>query len=115
MIGDGPIPLNIGNICGGAVNEIFERELQEVLKNISDPNTPAKAKRKIVLEFSFEPGKTRESAEVEFKCVSKTVPTTSVSGSIFMQKRHGSVQAYAHDPRQDALFKSEEPATPQPQ
>jgi len=111
----GPTPLNIGNVCGGAVNEVFERELQEVLKNIADPNTPAAAKRKIVLEFTFNPGHTREVAEVEFKCISKTVPTSSVKGNIFLSKRHGSVLAFARDPRQEEMFKSEPPATPQPQ
>lgn len=112
---DGPVPLNIGNVCGGAVNEVFERELQEVLKNIADPNTAATSKRKITLEFVFAPGSTREVAEVEFRCTSKTAPTSSVKGNIFLSKRHGSVLAFARDPRQEEMFKTEKPATPQPQ
>lgn len=112
---DGPTPLNIGNVCGGAVNEVFERELQEVLKNIADPNTPADARRKIVIEFVFSPGKTREVADVEFRCTSKIAPTAAVSGTIFLSKRHGSVLAFARDPRQEEMFKQEPAASPKAQ
>jgi hypothetical protein len=115
MIEDGPIPLNIGNVCGGAVDEVFQREMTEVLKNIADPNTPAESKRKIVLEFTITPGHTREVAEIEFRCASKIVPATSAKGSIFLAKRHGSVQAFTRDPRQETLFKQEPAASPSQQ
>lgn len=112
---DGPVAVNIGNICGGAVPEVFERVLTEVLENIADINTNPTAKRKISLEFVFTPGHTREVSEVEFRCSSKTAPTTSVKGNVFLSKRMGSVQAFARDPRQEEMFKTEKPATPSPQ
>lgn len=108
-----PAELNIGNICGGAVPEVFERELREILANISDPNTPANAKRSIVFEFKFEPSSSREVAEVTFLCKSKLAPVTSVTGNIFLSRRTGKVRAFANDPRQEALFAEEKPESPQ--
>ena len=50
-----PIPINIGNICDGALVEAFEVELAKVIKNIMDPNTEAKAKRSITMTVDFHP------------------------------------------------------------
>jgi hypothetical protein len=58
--------MNIGNICKSAVPEVFEHALQQVLKNISDPNTDAKQKRTIVLKFVFKPSDSREVGDVTF-------------------------------------------------
>lgn len=109
---DGPVPVNIGNICGGSVDERFGRELAEVMKNIADLNTNPTAKRKITLEFVITPGHTREVAEVEFRCTSKLAPASSQKSNMFISKRMGSVQAYARDPRQEEMFRNEKPASP---
>lgn len=48
-------PLSFQNIGCGAAEEKFNAELARVLANIQDPNTSWKAKRKIVMEITFEP------------------------------------------------------------
>jgi hypothetical protein len=52
---DGPIELNIGNVCGGAVSELFEHEVARIMKNIGDVNTNPEEKRSLTLEFKFKP------------------------------------------------------------
>ena len=100
--------LGIGNICSGAVAEVFEHELAEVLKNINDPNTPADAKRKIVLEFEFSPFPDRSGANVLLVCKGKLASIDGVAGSVFFAKHGALVKAYAHDPRQEHLFGTED-------
>lgn len=96
--------LGIENICGGAVPEVFERELREVLENIADRNTPADAKRTIVLEFQLAPFPDRSGASVAFHCKGKLAAISPVAGSVFFAKRGAVIEAYAHDPRQTQLF-----------
>lgn len=106
-----PIALNIGNICGGAVPEVFDREVKEILDNISDLNTDPEAKRQITLTFDFAAGPDRKSAIVRFSCKSKGAPISSVAGTIFFSTRQGVTQAFTEDPRQDRLFAKEPTAT----
>jgi uncharacterized protein YdhG (YjbR/CyaY superfamily) len=107
--------LNIGNICGGAVPEVFEREVQEILENIADLNTKPDAKRQITLTFDFAPGPDRKSAVVLFSCKSKQVGVEPKGGTIFFSKRLGKISAFTEDPRQDRLFAKEAPASPNAQ
>ena len=39
--------INLSNLGNGAAKELFERELDRVLKDILDPNTEATAQREI--------------------------------------------------------------------
>jgi hypothetical protein len=109
------IELNIGNICNGAVPQLFDREVREVLENIADVNTPADSKRKITLEFTFAPTPDRKSAVVSVSCKSKTSGAEDQAGTIFFRKKLGKIEAFAEDPRQDALFAREKAITPQAQ
>lgn len=102
--------VNLGNICGGAVEEVFQRELESVLTNIADINTNAEQKRKITLEFTLKPFEDRSGAQVEFACKSKTAAVSTVKGTMFLQ-RHGLVMvAVPHDPKQQRLFSADDTA-----
>ncbi len=57
--------ISITSICGGAVPEIFQRELYEVLKNIADPNTNPEKTRTITLKFIFKPTEDMSSASID--------------------------------------------------
>jgi hypothetical protein len=106
--------LNLSNICGGAVNEVFERELRMVLDNVKDVNTNPEQKRKITLVFEFKPLSDRSGAEVAFGCKAVLASVMAVKGSTFFMTSQGKVEAYAHDPRQAALFDpAQQPASKQ--
>lgn len=112
---DGPVALNIGNICGGAVPELFEREVQQLMKNVGDLNTDPEAKRSITFEFHFKPSPDRKSAVVKLTCKAKHAGVNSVAGSVFMTTAHGQVLAFTEDPRQSRLFAAQPDATPSKQ
>ena len=58
------ISIDLDKLADGAVREKFNNALNEVTKNILDPNTKATAKRTITLKLTFEPGEDREIADV---------------------------------------------------
>jgi hypothetical protein len=83
------------------------------MTNINDCNTGWNIKRKIKLEFTFQPFKDRSGATVEMSCTSKLAAVESVEGNIFFAAGpHGDVHAYARDPHQAALFAAQEVPTP---
>jgi hypothetical protein len=103
--------LSITNVCGGAVDEVFQRELAQVLANIGDVNTDAEAPRSIILEFKIKPFKDRSGAQVELAVKSKIVGIETTKGTMFLQRRGITMVAVPHDPRQARLFS---PAAPVP-
>jgi len=110
-----PKPLTLGNIAGGAAEEVFGRELQAILENIADVNTPAETKRKISLEFSFSPSKDRSMAAIELKCSSKVAAIGKVDSTVFIfRSASGAVVAAPHDPRQADMFAEKLPENVEP-
>jgi protoporphyrinogen oxidase len=65
---------NIANIAGGALVEQVDAEIQEVLKNIADPNTDWEKKRKIQINVVFEPDHHRDTSEVTFEVKAVLAP-----------------------------------------
>jgi hypothetical protein len=96
--------LDLGNICGGSLPELFERELQAVIANIADPNTDPKKKRSISVEFSFTPFKDRTGAQVELRVVSKLTGNEAVTSSVFIHKTADKTYALPRDARQQEFF-----------
>ena len=56
--------VEIDNIGGGVVKELFKRELLKVCENIDDVNTNAKDARVITLKISLKPSEDRTTADV---------------------------------------------------
>lgn len=96
--------VTLSNLCGGAVEEIFQREFSEVLKNVGDVNTSAEAKRKITLKFTIEPFEDRSGAQVTFACKSEVVPVNAAKGTVFLHRSGNAIVAVPHDPQQIRLF-----------
>jgi hypothetical protein len=96
--------VNLTNLCGGAIEEVFQREFAAVLANIGDVNTDPEAKRKITLEFTIEPFEDRSGGQVTFSCKSKTIPVEAVKGTVFFQRRGTAMVAVPHDPKQIRMF-----------
>jgi hypothetical protein len=96
--------VSLSNLCGGAVEEIFQREWAAVMANIGDVNTDPEAKRKLVLEFTITPFEARDGAQVTFACKSKTVPVEAVKGTIYLRRQGTALVAVSHNPQQIRMF-----------
>lgn len=96
--------LTLENLQGGGLGELFQRELDRVLRNIDDPNTPAEKIRRITIDLLIKPTEDRESAAIA-TAVRSTVPgVTTKASMIFLAKESGHPIAYLRDPRQSELF-----------
>lgn len=98
--------VTLSNLCGGAIEELFQREWAQVLANVGDVNTDPEAKRKLSLEFTITPFEDRSGAQVTFSCKSKIVPIQAVKGTVYLQRRGASMVAVPHDPQQIRMFDS---------
>jgi hypothetical protein len=100
--------LSLTNVMNGGLVELFDRELQEVLRNITDRNTPAKKSRKIGLEVVFKPFADRSGAGLELNCSSNLCGAAPAKTEIFLAvDKTGKVKAWSRDPRQVELFHSD--------
>lgn len=101
-------PISISSICGGAIPEVFERVLQEVLDNITDPNTSDMKARAINIQLTFKPMAGRTGAEIAFQCSSKLSPVAAIKSSVFLAKQDGTLRAFARDVNQQVMFVEKE-------
>lgn len=78
--------LKLETLNNGAVSELFDRELTEVMKNISDINTMPKEPRKITIEIEIVPTEERNIAAMKITAKSKLAPLKSLCTSLAFQE-----------------------------
>lgn len=78
------IPLKIETLYGGGAVERLQEEIQRVIANICDQNTPAKKARKIKLELVIKPNEQRNMAEVIVNTSSTLCPPEPLETSIYI-------------------------------
>jgi len=91
------IRLTIENLYGGAVRERLAQELQNVLANIADINTPAKKPRTITLKLKVTPNADRNIAAVQIACTSALQPVEPLETSISMGTDIRTGELYAEE------------------
>ena len=79
-------PITLAGLSNGALQEVFDRELSNVLENIKDVNTNPKAARKIVLEIEFKPHESRDIAEVCLKANAKLAPVKEINSVVYIEE-----------------------------
>lgn len=52
--------INLETLANGAFTEQVNREIQKVIENIQDPNTDAKAARKVTVTITLKPNEQRD-------------------------------------------------------
>lgn len=95
--------VSLTNLMGGLAVERFDDEMKNVLKNIVDPNTPAKAKRSIKLEVTFKPDSDRGMGHIEIAVSSKLAPAEKVQTRVFIAMTRNGPVATEHNPNQPML------------
>ena len=94
------LTLSLVNVAGGSALELFQQELDKVLENILDPNTPAETNRKITLTVTFTPTPERTQSGISVECASKLAPFNGAGGVAFIGRRKGKAVAVPHNPNQ---------------
>lgn len=75
-------------LCRGAMLERFDYEMEKVVDNILDPNTPATKPRSITLTLTLKPDGDRKQIFHETVVKSKVQPTNPISGSVAVMPDH---------------------------
>lgn len=81
-------------IGGGVAAEFFERELKRVVKNIADPNTDPKAKRKITIEITMTADEERRHCAVSVSAHAKLASVMPKGSSLVLVNEGGNTTAY---------------------
>lgn len=73
------INFKLSEIAHGAVQVKLDRAMTSVAQNILDPNTTAKAKRKVIITITIAPDETRSTAQIEVGTKTTLAPEESVA------------------------------------
>lgn len=76
--------IDLNEFACGAMSEQMNIELAKVLKNIADPNTDHKTKRKLVLTLTFKTDESRDMTVVDVKTQSKLAPPKALNTKILI-------------------------------
>ena len=101
------IELTLANLKEGALEEMFQGELERVIKDIQNPNTDPVDKRAITMKVVFAPFKgNREMCGIVVSCNSKMGRSTNIEGfvSMAMDPISGEVAAGEYRPKQQDMF-----------
>lgn len=69
---------DLQEVAGGALQEKINRELQKVLNNMMDPNTPWKNKRQITIKMTLEQNEDRDDCKADIQVETKLAPVKSI-------------------------------------
>lgn len=75
---------NLDELMGGALTRQFNAEMERVLKNVFDPNTDPKTKRKIQITITIVPNERRDVAEFKVEIKSTIAPHIPMMQSVFL-------------------------------
>ena len=75
---------HLENLAGGAVAEKIDRAIEQIVRNIQDPNTEAKIKRRLNIAVDFAPGNTRQVASIKVAVTTKFAPAEAIDTQILM-------------------------------
>ena len=89
--------VKLETFAGGALQEKFDDAMEKVLVNMTDPNTPWKNKRKIVVEVSFEQNEDRDDSTVNVSVVTKLAAVKPVSTRMAIGKDLETGQVFAEE------------------
>ena len=74
--------ISLSGIGNGALEERFGKVVEKVLANIMDPNTEAKAARKIDVSIKIVPNEDRSTATMEYTVKSSLAPAKKRESTI---------------------------------
>lgn len=78
--------VTLANLTKGALLEQFDIELDKVIENIADPNTDTKKARKITVNITLKPNKSRTLVAVDAQVKATLAPANKVETNLLIDK-----------------------------
>ncbi|MBO5100580.1 MAG: replication terminator protein [Treponema sp.] len=86
--------IELQNLAGGALQELFENDFEKVIENIYDKNTSAKTMRKLTMELKLKPvDESREIISVDIDIRTKLAPVEGVKTKLLLDKNGNKIVA----------------------
>lgn len=76
--------INLETMAGGALAEKINQAMEEVARNIQNPNTNPTTKREITVKIKFSPNKSRNVSNTSIAVSTKLAPTEAIDTQISM-------------------------------
>lgn len=89
--------INLQELVGGALQEKFQRALENVIENLQNPNTPYKNKRGITIKMTFTQNEGRDDVKVGIDVQEKLAPQTPLETSFAVGRDLKSGNLYAEE------------------
>lgn len=89
--------VNLEKFAGGALQEKFDDAMDQVLKNMLDPNTPWKNKREINVKITLEQNEEREDVTVDVSVVAKLAASKSIGTRMSIGRDIKTGETYAEE------------------
>lgn len=80
-------PITLSSIGNGALEEIFQDELQKIMDNIVDPNTKPDAVRELTIKIQLKPDEHRSWGTIDLSAQAKLAPNRKFSTSCIIDHR----------------------------
>lgn len=93
-------PVSLETLNSGQIVALFQRELEKILENIADDNTPIKAARSMTISIKFKPEEGGESMVVEVSAKSSLAPVKPSKSYALLSYDGERVTAFQNDPTQ---------------
>lgn len=96
----------IATLANGTLDERFQVAMRDLIANVQDLNTPAKAKRSIRMTVEVKPSNDRDSAQVLIGVETKLAPMQPQETTLHFVRNpaNGKFSALASGYNQDNLF-----------
>ena len=80
------VKLTLQSLQEGAIEERFALALDQVLRNIANPNTKSEEKRKITIEIVFTPSEERDDFNIDSKITTKLAQLRPIKSRGYMEE-----------------------------
>ncbi len=93
--------INLGSVAGGALQEIAQEAIADVVANMLDPNTPWKTKRMVTIKLGFTQNEDRDDATMQISVEKKTAAVKPVETKFSMgtDLRNGGIYMEEYGPQ----------------
>ena len=89
--------VNLEELVGGGLQEVFAKAMEEVVENMQNPNTPYKNKREITIKLKFEQNEDRDDAAVDISVTTKLAPVKPMATRMAIGKDLRTGKVYAQE------------------
>lgn len=89
--------VNLEELVGGGLQEVFAKAMEEVVENMQNPNTPYKNKREITIKLKFEQNEDRDDAAVDISVITKLAPVKPMVTRMAIGKDLRTGEVYAQE------------------